>query len=351
MIKRLDKTPLQRVFTLRNDSGQPITLSGLAGVERSLTVAVPEAGDHPSPMDDFFPNRPRRLRYVLPAGQTAHLNVTLVPEWLPVGPVHKTIQILVLSRDLNIRQAEPAAALEITVRILPAATLSPSTLDFGRVPSGVQKTRSLTVTLDARLLATGKPPRLVAPYPLVILQEPTLSAPQPGQNEITETYTLAVSPQAAWGLLRGSISLLPAVGVYDSPLEGATVPVQGEVVGDITASPAEIDFGTLVVGQGAAQRVTLTGARADFLEGIKLNTGAAAFLTARLLTMTGEVLASTEPGFNAVPVSGIRTAILEVTLSPQARAIGLETNIAISPARLIPPRFTAAQWRRPCSKH
>jgi len=240
--------PLIHIFVLRNDTQVPLTLDHLQpSCPCTLAFVLAEAGGTP----------PTAIR----PGQTFSVQVSVNPQKLSPGLLHKSVWVFVKGQDA------PAATLEMTGALLPSASFSPPSLAFGQIEKGTELTLLLKATLQPERLEQGTELRLISPDPdvqvtTVVPDSPTGGAIPEEAGQATRAFRIRLAPHAHIGRLQGKLSLVLA-HMGDPP--AATGPVvdtvswRAEAEGDISASPSVIAFGVTPAGQTLTRRVLLTG--------------------------------------------------------------------------------------------
>lgn len=278
--------------------------------------------------------------FTLPPGRQISVCMTLDPVNLPPGPVSKAVWVYVRGQEA------PAATLEMTGTLLPAAQLSLAALNFGRLSSGDSLTLPLTVTWNSHILPAGTQCRLVSTNPEVqITPEPPgageaqplgMAVPTSASADIakaqSQTYRCTLSPQVHLGELWGDVQAVVTVP-RTTPVVVGSIPIQGNIAGDVTASPAVVAFGTVPHGQTASRQIALTLAQPI----LPTVTSASPYLTARLYSPTaarrshpfggGAPAKASQPDDMAI---GSSEALLTVTLNSRAPAGPLEADLTVT---------------------
>jgi len=307
---------IEHTFTLRNDSLTTLHLDRLQS-SCGCTSAVISNGSTASAAPPSLVST-----MVVTPHQELKVHVTIDPTHLAAGPIEKYVWVFVQG------QSDAAAILKITGTLDAGALFSPSTLDFGKVPVGTTPTQRLTLALDRQWLPAGATPQLVSSDPDVTITSITDSASDKGSAALltdsspeTRVYQLTVSPHSHLGLLSGVVSLLVAEADGTIKVTNSSVPLHGEVEGEITATPQVIAFGMVTAGQSAVQQVTVTAKSANGLKGIKASS-ISPFIFAKLVPTAGT--RAKHPAANSL--------ILQISLSPQIPAGTLESQIMVTSA-------------------
>lgn len=347
VVTQLKTSQINHIFALENMGKAPLI----------ITDIKPSCGCTNTILGNGVPEQ---LPLTLAAGQKVMLHTTVNLAYLRPGPLDKFVYVFLKGREA------PDATLEITATLQPPVTLTPSVLKFGPVSAGMERSQMLTLTVDPQLVSSMATARVVSTNPDLQVQQidapphPALPATQATANEPTSapppsttntpisqttnpddhpyerTYRITVSPKARLGMLTGTIAWIPG-GTGDTEAGNiVTVPVEGEVDGDISAAPEVVAFGTVHQGQSAHQRIVLTGKTADALAHINVSC-ASPVLSARLSTEDGRVLMDTSapptiPPTGIAPAKGKvpRKLLLDVTLSDQASAGSLITQVIVT---------------------
>lgn len=317
-ISGLSAVPVTHTYVLRNDTGTPLT----------VTTLHPSCGCTSALLDGNA-----RLPFVLTLGQSLSVRVSVDPLQLTPGPLDKSVAVSVRGQD------EPAATLHLVGTVLPVATFSPVVLDFGKVIAGEERTLPLAVQVNTRLLPSGQRPRLVSSDPDVQI---TPAASPAGNSSSTEaqSYRVTLAPGAHLGPLAGKVSLVFTDGQPGaSELPGGSAWVRGEVVGDVSASPSAVAFGTVPSGRSTTQRVFLIGRD---LQALTLSCDSP-FLSVRLSVSSASASGTAGKAFGtgpfgtpptvaqgATPDKPSQMATLEVTLNPKAPPQALESHVRVT---------------------
>jgi peroxiredoxin len=346
---------VERKFTIRNDNDVAVPISRV-GASCGCTSALLGA----APQNEASPGASPILMTLAP-GQKTSVNVTFDPTHQHEGPLHKMVWVYGLNGQV------PMATLELTGTIQAPISFSPMFLSFEHVDLTAIPTRTLTVTLDTRLLRNGKTPRLLCSNPDVLITEAAnrteggrgraevnpagISSPSPpsapsgeggaGRKTVERVYNITLSPHIPIGMLNATIRFelpasaaagAPESGLPQSARPGAQAVIVGTVVGKVGAAPNIVIFGAVRAGQTATQRVMLTGDPAS-LEGAKAECGVPGVI-ARIVP---------PPAGAPAPANGRNTGhALEVTLGPEVPPGSLQSQILVTLAdgtRLALPLF------------
>lgn len=296
----LDRPRIEHTFTLKNNANQPVTIERLqASCGCASALVQPDQKGTLGGADGL----PKAAPTTLSPGQQALVRVIVDLAGLPPGPLHKPVSVFVQG------SAAPAVVLEMHGTLLPNIIFAPAPVDFGRVDAGASKSRTLSVTLDARLAASGLP-RLVSSNPAIHIT-PTLTEAGAGANpsgasptndtkndiKRVQTYTLTVAPDAPIGPIMGSVQFVPTTTTVVSSrpaaaaaaadpavaavLRSASALVVGQVTGDVSAEPPMLALGVALAGQASARQIVLRAASPAALKDVKVS-GNDAWLTARV---------------------------------------------------------------------
>lgn len=323
-IDPIETPKLEHDFLLRNDGKAPVTIARLQPTCGCTSVLL---GENNAATQTLAPGEQVKVR--------VSVDVTRFH-----GAIHKAVRAFGDDDSL-------LATINITADIKDAVTFSTPLLDFGRVNFGTAASQPLTLTLSPRLVAMGNLPPLVSSNPDVQVTsviEDTVPLPAAGERH----YLIRIAPRAAIGQLSGVLSFALPGTVTSSPvsitnhaipgntgtdvsgnataeslLRSVTLPITGEVVGKIAATPSLIVFGA---PQAMTQRITLAGASDAILKNLKVSSSDA-YITARFLA-PGTGAATPE----AVPTDPKLTAttIMELTLSPRAPAGSLNAKLIVT---------------------
>ena len=328
-VSTLDTPRVGRTFMIRNDGKTPLKLARLqmSTVHTMATVERVKAGVDADDDDDNNAVASAPYDRTLPTlapGQQARVRVTIDLTGAAAGSWRDDVTVYTQG------QVHPIAMLDVVGQVRPSVTVSPTLIDFGKVDAaqvgaGHDEARTLTVTLDSRLAAAGTAPALVSTNPDIVIEpQPEVvtqftdakEKPHVSADRVL-TYRVSLAKDAAAGPITGRLTLAstktgPSVAM---PM----VSMAGQVVGDVSASPVVVSFGTVHQGQQTQRRVTLTGADANKLDGLRAVSGSPWFTVASLtdtpVFVDGQVAASSRE--------------LSITLSPQAPSGVLQGQIKV----------------------
>jgi len=237
-VNSLDVAQVGHLFTLRNETDNPLVMTQLQPSCHCTTVSVQKiAGQEPALAADFIEVPPR---------QEIVLEVTVQLARQASGPLSQSVYIFVQ----NI--AGPVARLTLTGELTNGVRVTPATLDFGRIKSGETLSRKITVTFDPRVATEANLPALQSHLDVepgtetgtvfTVVPE-TAPAPEDPAKEVSaprvKTYLVTVRPGRTGDLFaRLFFAPLAASGykgavLYDTAaaaFSGIQVPVRGQVM-------------------------------------------------------------------------------------------------------------------------
>lgn len=345
-VSALDAPQLERTFQLKNAGKAPVTIERLQ-TSCHCTSAFFETPTG-SRASDIGASKTYTSQTLRP-GQTATVRVRIDLAQLTAGSVVKSVFVYLKGNS------QPAAFVTLSGELRSSLTLWPQKLDFGQVPMGSPRTLTITTTFDPRLAAPDALPMLVSSDPdIQVAPAPkTLAAvgDVPGQRNLKnaplqQTYLITLSASSA-GPVSSVLSFAPTVPRIDSmaaktkmeatartkqPISAKTdtstilarisVPVQGEVVGDVAAEPSALALGPVPGQRSAVGRVMLTVQNADALAGAVMSSPSP-YVSAKIQTvqpLLGGGGANTLPG----------SRMLEVTISPKAPLGLMQTTVIVT---------------------
>lgn len=250
---------LEHTFTVRNAGTGALTVTRLQPSCGCTSAVLAGAG---------------RLPVTLKPGQQIPIQVSINLEAGLAGPFRKTVSVFVAE------QAAPAAVLELlaTLNAL-VVTATPAVLNFGQASYG--KAVSLPFTLHAR---NGSAPALLAAS--LACSSPDVSLrllpPTPKDEPGTLRGVATLSAQAGLGPLQGEVLVLSPAGDV-VPL--AALPIQGTVLGNITAAPASLSWGASAGARSPSEahsqpptrQIILKAQRPGALRGLQFSCASRAF--------------------------------------------------------------------------
>jgi hypothetical protein len=310
-VNPLDESNVETRVRLTNSSAKPLVLTRIQP-SCHCTTAIIQTTNSPGSAS---------LPFTLAPGQDATLDTSIDILHGPSGPERKLVDIYVQGSD------RPAAEVEVSGIVLPMLSIDPHVLDFGRVESKQGSSRTLRISADSRLAVAGRLPPLVSGTPMVtVTPKPALVPTTVAGNHtaspgtVTAEYTVSIPQNSALGPLLGSLTFAPAasqtLGATDASsiaLSTTSIPVTGQVIGDVSAQPDILQFGMVPFGRATTQMVTLTSSTSSQLDNARAASNSA-YVSVRLIT-------------SASPLSA--TERLEVTITPQAPQGLLQSQIKV----------------------
>ena len=163
-------TPINHNFTLKNTAASPVTVTRIT-VSCGCTTATVGGG--------------ASLPDVLAPGKEIEVDTSIDPLRLFPGAVEKSVSVYIAG------QAQPAAVLEITGTLAPAASFSPDMLNFGDVAYGDGASLNLTATIDRAMVPSLDVVKFETTDPDITADK--VSAAPFGANEETVVYNVELS--------------------------------------------------------------------------------------------------------------------------------------------------------------
>lgn len=312
---------IEHTFLLRNDSDMPLHLGRLQP-SCGCTSAVVDApsGSSSSPPAGIVAAPviiTASVIIIAPHGEIK-VHQSIDTTHLAAGPIEKYLWVFIQG------QGDTAAILRTTGILDAGAVFSPNTLDFGRVPAGNMLARRLHLTLNPQLSAPGQSliPRLMTSSSDLVIRSLDPQASQSAENNglavKDHAYEISLSPHAHLGLIDGNLSLLLVSPTGSVQAIDASVSLRGEVIGQVSAEPQSIAFGSVASGAASVQEIIVRGKSENALQGLKAATNSP-YLIAKF---SG---ASTHRG-----PTGTATRVLRISLSPRLPVGSLATQVNIT---------------------
>ena len=276
--------PIVHDFKLRNATDKPIAIERVQPACGCTTV-TPDNG------------APGNYRPIAP-GQALNIHVSVDPKDLPAGNIDKAIWVYLPGN------ARPAAVLHVRGVTVSPVIFEPQQVNFGDVKAGTKCTAHIKMLLDPKVYG-AETPDLIASSPGVTVKPEGGSASAAGK--ITRSYSITLSKDATLGPMRLNL-YLPLEN--KTPFNSPGTFVSANIIGDISASPMEIAFGTIADGQEGEQNIVLKGVTQEALKGIRVSTDDP--------NLHGEVTAI-EAGGAAEGAALKSTAILCITLNSKTK--------------------------------
>lgn len=305
-VDRIARPVCARRFKLRNDGASAVTIDRLQA-SCGCTTALLKA-----PQD-------AEGRVLLGAGKTIDFQVTMdLTHQLP-GRLAKYLWVFVKDSPA------PALTMVLEASVASVVEFTPAALSFGRNDAGAVKSLPLLVTIDRRIADSGLPFELVSSAAGIAVAPREAPAAAAGDRAV-RAFTVTLTDRADLGLLNGALSFVVRQEAGASPpdpgrshlaslLTASVVPVSGEVVGSVSASPGSVVFGAVSASDRNPRRVTLLG-KPEALAPLRLEP-LNDWITARLLPLEGGAAGS--PPLRR----------LEVALTQKAPTGTLQTQVAL----------------------
>jgi len=241
------RTPhLERAFTLKNTTRQPITLTRLRGSCGCETLLLLKGGVS-TPTTHLAP------------GEQAVIHLSVNLHTGQPGAVRKYVWIDGLAPASG--QTAPLATLEVDILLEQSVSFTPRFLDFGKIEAGAGAKQSVTVSFDPALFPTSILPLLsgTGPDMRTSLLGPLQHIVEDGKPRLRQTYQVTLSPSAHAGSLSSGLWLeLPPAPGGQALAPRVDLPVTGQVAGALDALPASMFFGSLPAGKPATRSVALS---------------------------------------------------------------------------------------------
>ena len=220
-INPLDVQMVRQLFTLRNDTPSPISITQFeASCPCTSATVTGDEAPQTSPSDGS-------LLTIEPAHQT---DIAVTVSLFRHAPGPFTNSIFVHVKDAS----DYAALLQVNGTLLPIVTFSPAVLNFGKVRPGRSRTLYFKVIADSRLATGDSLPRMISPDSDVKLKAGSVSVYSSGKLSQTYTATLKVSHKGtfsgrlAFASIEGAIAGGGAAGdLANSMLENAGLEITG----------------------------------------------------------------------------------------------------------------------------
>jgi hypothetical protein len=326
-VNLLDKTEVDRTFTLQNESKAPVRLQQLRPSCGCTSMFVGSQEANGVALPTLQPGQRLTVR--------AHVDLTK----LGAGPLHKYVWVYIQDN------LQPVAMLELHGALIPNAVFNPTSVDFGSVDAGTGRVTTLILHYDPRVAPHGKLPTVYSNSPAVEVhpmssREGTAPAlPTSAYNAAltrTRKFLVSLSKDAPMGSIHGVIAFLPpfagsplsreyqaSVQTVPPALRNVLVNVNGQIVGDLSATPAALMISVPNPEQGQRLLFTLRGKSAAVFRNLKATCGSP-WLSVR----PSPSKANPSPGGGALP--GMVTQIWEVSVSADAPSGGQRSQITFT---------------------
>ncbi len=254
---------IEREFTLRNDTKQPLTINRLktsCGCESATFLR----GGKTQP-------RPEQQPAILAPGESAMVRLAVSIAGQQGYAKHASLWVY------GKESAAALAEVEVVAQIEPSVLFDPPVLRFGASVAKSRQTVQFTAAFDPRLVAAGQI-NVTSSNPCVAAAaEPGERTEKRGEKTfVVRSFHATLLPDAPAGRISGSLSF--ALPGADSTAPAVTLPFTAERGGTFAASPALVMFGSLTAGREVKRVALLTAAASDTLTTAKL-TSDSPFLT------------------------------------------------------------------------
>lgn len=219
-----DDKEVTRTFTFRNTGNAPLELQQPTG---SCGCTVP-----------------RLDKLVYQPGESGTISVTYNPHNRN-GAQHTVVTVR--SND----PLTPTTNLDVKSEVRPLLRLEPMLLNFGPIARGSDSKQVLTIS---NRLQGVKVEQVIPSSPRLLAKVlETKNTEVNGEQVELTTVEVTLAPGAAAGPLSDAVTIRTS-----DPARTLTATVMGEVLGDIVASPTQLQFPGLVPGQPIASQIRLT---------------------------------------------------------------------------------------------
>lgn len=286
---------VEQVFRLKNTAAQPITLSRLRASCGCETLLLSKGGAS-VPTAILAPGEQAEVRIIVKlAGQRS-------------GLLHKYAWVY------GPKGEPPLVNLEMAITIHEAVSFSSNFLDFGSIASKTTHVLPLTVTVEKRLVPeAGLPPLSSSSADVqVSARGGVIPVTQDGKPAVQQAYEVRLLAPLNSGRLAGDLRFQTTDALSPS-FRTAFVPIGGNVIGSLSASPKTVFLGSISANQSVTRQVLLSVAAKD---------------AGKLLTVS-----STSPWIQAQlapPAEGSSgPRLLSVSLKPGGPPGSLQAQIAV----------------------
>jgi hypothetical protein len=257
----LSSPHIEHTFVVRNDTKSPLVIDDLTSSCGCTTALMVTAG-HEQPL-------PVRIA----PGQSVGIVVNVDVEGEIVGKLEKFVWVH--GRD----NSDPVATLEIEASTPPLVVFSPATLDFGRLRAGEEKQLSLYATVSPTLQSRNLQLSLSGALPYLKVGSPVAAGSAAAPDGIKGTWPrlqfmvtlLKSAPICSFAADLQAQVKGPGLGEDPSGLLATDyVVATGKILGDISAMPSSLVFGTVKAGHGATRTLTIKELSPDALAGLSV---------------------------------------------------------------------------------
>jgi len=236
---------LEHTFAIRNDAAGPLTITRLQPSCGCTSAVLAGTGTLPA---------------ILQSGQQVAIRVRINLEPQLSGPFRKMVSVFVAG------QSTPAVVLEMVATLdTLTVTATPAVLDFGRGHYGEQVCIPFLITAKNGAMPAPLSANFACSNPDVTLK---LSPPSPKDKPGTLSGVATLSAQAHLGHLEGQVLVLSPAGDASAL---AVLPIQGQVNGDISATPAALTWDTIATDPTQTRRIFLTASTPDDLHHLRIS--------------------------------------------------------------------------------
>jgi hypothetical protein len=307
MIDLLQTQHVERIFTLKNETGAPIALDAIRTSCGCQSMVLLKNGQTVQ-------------QTTLAPGE--HVEIKLGVSLSRIGSKEKRVSAWAHNRN----QVAPLAVMEMAMQIETPVRFQPPTLTFRQAG----ETQTVTVRADARLVGAKETLTLTGGKPL--FETTAVGTPrhvtESGKTWIETVYRVTLKPNAPSGF-QGAVLALLLSTAEKSDKSGAallqkiapTLTVTSDIVPDIRCQPDSVAFGVIPANSPATRRVLVFARTAAELSGLKVNS-IPSWLQMSLFNETAPRL--TAQGY---------VSILELALSPDIPSGQHQTTLLLQNAQ------------------
>lgn len=189
----LDTSPITHTFILRSQAQGPVTVDRLQPSCRCTSAIMEGVKDETAP-------------FTLSPGQQVAVRVVISPGDALPGPFEKEVYVFMEG------ESTPTITLQLAGILTPPVTFQPDTLQFKHAARQNVPDQVVTVTVDARLLASGQALRLRSDNPAVQVTPLSPTKPSTQTGALVRSFLIKLSAGQT-ERFRAVLSVVPTAGV------------------------------------------------------------------------------------------------------------------------------------------
>lgn len=250
----------EQTFRLRNENAQPVTIARLrasCGCESLLLIQ----------------NGVAAKSVTLAPGEETSVRMAVRLAGQRGGTLHKYAWVYAKESDT------PLASIEMILTLRAPVSFTPEFLDFGSGPAGISRSRQVIVTADCDILTGTAFPALTSSNSDVLVTAIGGAAPTERDQKpaLSQTYQVTLTAQAPAGHFQSELHFEPnfinrettSINAFPaSAFSTVLLTARGEILGQFSASPQTLFFGSVPSGKAITRQIILSCQSSKSLQGL-----------------------------------------------------------------------------------